>query len=799
MQVMAKTSGFPYRLALLACLLAAWPGTVAAEDTVAAVPESALEMRMPSVVRHFDVEDGLPQSSVNAMLQTRDGFLWIGTYGGLVRFDGHAFRTFGASATGLGGLRILTLYEDAAQRLWIGTEDAGVSVYERGRFRPVPVCRIGCQVHALFSADGRDLLTLTSEGVFRIDPTSLTARRIASAPGQFNLSARSKGQVLIGGLSGLGRLVGEEVQPIPLPDGRRTVTAMAAVGGILWVVLDSAALYRFDAGSGVWTFVRDGLHPQTRLLAVGTDGLLLSDAVEGSRWIVGRRDVAPLHAIGRTEAISALGGAGGALWIGTSTKGLWQVRPSRVSLLRLHDNPDLPGRVLAADGAGGMWLSMACGSVWHLDASGKQTPVPVDTIGDDGACIHSLAFDKTASSLWIGTTGGVLARRAGERIEVVGRWPNAGQVGIWRLRDGSFWTANRRFVGRLRFAANGALATVDPVAELAGMDVKGVVEARAGGVWIVGDRGAFRVVDKAVVERWGPAQGIASRFFRALHEDADGVLWVGSYGDGLFRIERGKVHQFTEANGLFDDTVSCILPDASGRLWLAGNRGISLLQDRRVGPDGLHVRTLTRDDGLISQELNGGAVSPCADDGAGHLWFAMMAGFVQATPAWQLDRAAGIVPTAYIDQVLVSQQPLDVFQPGQLAINASNLEIFFGAIDLTGPDKVRFRYRLTGASGDDGGWIDAGSSRRVMLSVVPWGQVAFEVQAREQGGVWSPSAVLRLDHPRPWYQYRWIWMVVSLASLLALLWMTRERVVPDEIDALLGRLRKPEPKDSGSG
>ena len=97
MKVMAKTSGFPYWVALLACLLAAWPGTVAAVDTIGAVPESPLEMRMSPVVRHFDVEDGLPQSSVNAMLQTRDGFLWFGTHGGLVRFDGHAFRTFGAS------------------------------------------------------------------------------------------------------------------------------------------------------------------------------------------------------------------------------------------------------------------------------------------------------------------------------------------------------------------------------------------------------------------------------------------------------------------------------------------------------------------------------------------------------------------------------------------------------------------------------------------------------------------------------------------------------------------------------
>ncbi|MFT3793077.1 MAG: two-component regulator propeller domain-containing protein [Rudaea sp.] len=782
-------------VAMLSGLLAAAPAPAA----------GALELRSPAVLRHYDDKDGLPQLSVNTMLRTRDGFLWIGTFGGLVRFDGREFRTFRATeadaSDGPISRRIVSLYEDDRGRLWIATEDAGVTVYENGRFRHLSVCGGNCQAFRTFSTDGRDMWLLAQDALCRIDPETLQETYCDKEFSSFGIEAHYAGRVFIGGPTGLASVSAAGAQRVRLPDGYdsyryESVRNIGSDGAALWVIVRDGGLYRYVAEGDRWTFIRGGLPPEAHLMYDGAGGMYLSDSTAGVRRLAFDGRESPIEGMERLTAVSALADGEGGVWFGTSSKGLWRLRPSRVSLLRSTTAPELPGRVVAADGEGGVWLVMGCMDLWHLRADGSQTVT--STAAVRGGCIHSLLRDD-AGVLWIGIQGGTLARLANDRLERVAAWPIQTYVGIWKAQDGRLWLANSSYVGRLRLTADGRFDGIEKIPELAGMDVKSIVDARAGGVWVVGDRGAFRVVGDAVVERWTPAQGIRGRFFRALYEDADGTIWIGTYGNGLVRIEHGAVSQYTEADGLFDDTVSCILPNADGRLWLAGNRGIGLL-DRRIDAGGPAVLTLTSSDGLEPAEFNGGAAPPCADDGAGHLWFSMMIGFARVEPGKLQNWAANHVPVAYVDHAAVSQGRLDLFRPASLGVNASNLEIRYGAIDLLNPDKVRYRYRMTGIEGGEADWIDAGGNRSLLLPVVPWGSLTFELQARELGGAWSPSATLRLERPRPWYKYQWIVLAASLASLLALLWATRERRVAHVDDALLARLRRPAANaDSGRG
>ncbi len=754
-----------------------------------------LDLRSPPVLRNYGEAEGLPQISANTLLRTHDGFLWVGTFGGLARFDGHEFRTF-RSADGLPSRRIVSLYEDGRHRLWIGTEDAGVSLYEHGRFRQLPVCGGHCLVRRVLSTDGHDLWVLTDAEAVRVDPDSLQAIQTRAPANGRDASVRPGKLVILGSQPTLKRLSGAGLESVPLPDGCKLAYGLVDDGPQAWVFVEGGRLYRYDVASGRWTLLRDKLPVSARILSDGAGGIYLSADNMGTHRLARDGSDMPLDGAERLYATSLLSDGDGTLWIGTPGKGLWSLRSSRVDLARSRAAPDASGSLVMPDGAGGMWLVMGCLSLSHRTADGRQTTVSLDGKIGEG-CIHSLLKDDAGDALWIGVTGGVLARLAGGNIEHVVAWPQQGQIGVWKTQGGLYWVANRYSVGRLRLKPNGAFDALEQIPELAGMMVKQIVDARAGGVWVVGDRGAFRVRDNAVVERWTQDQGIRGRYFRALYEDADGVLWIGSYGNGLIRIEHGAIRQYTEANGLFDDTVSCILPSTDGRLWLAGNRGISLL-DRRIGADGLHVLTLKSSDGLDPSELNG-SNSPCADDGTGNLWFSMMIGFARVTPARLRDWASNRVPPAYIDHAAVSQQELDVFRPAELGINAANLEIRYGAIDFLDPDKVRYRYRVTGAAGGENNWVDAGSSRSVLLPELPWGHLTFEVQARELGGAWSPSATLQLNHPQPWYKYHWIWLAASLASLLALLWMTRERQTPDVDDDLLARLRRADAKGDRSG
>ena len=774
--------------AFVVCAFAAFPLPTA---DAAPAADRPLELRAPGSQRHYGYDEGLPQVSVNTILRTHDGFLWLGTFGGLVRFDGREFRTFhsadGDAGQGPASRRVMSLYEDDRQRLWIGTEDAGVNLYENGRFRHLPICDGTCMVYRVFSVDGRDVWVLTSGEIFRLDPDTLQATSYGKVFNGYAHDVHAGGRVFIGGLAGLARVSVAGVERMPLPQDHKFVRAIAADGTVIWTIFEDGSLYRHDAVDDRWTHIRDKLPPETRLISDGAGGIYLCDDALGIRRLLRDGSESPLDGAARLFAVTAWADGEGALWLGTPSKGLWRLRPSRVRLLRSTTVPDSAGRVVAADEAGGVWVALGCTGLWHLDADGGRPAQPIDAPIGEG-CINSLLREDGANTLWLGSSGGSLARFVDGRVEQIATWPQSGQIGIWKAKDGGLWIANASFVGRLRLRPDGAFDDVEKVAELAGMDVKSIVAARAGGVWVVGDRGAFRVVGDAVVERWTSAQGIRGRYFRALYEDADGVLWIGTYGSGLVRIEHGILRQYTEANGLFDDTVSCILPNADGRLWMAGNRGISLLLDRHIGDDGPDMLTLTTSDGLDPSEFNGGTAPPCADDKVGHLWFAMMVGFARVDPAVLQSEAASYTPAAYIDHAAVSQQNLDLSKPADLGVNAVNLEIRYGAIDLLNPDKVRYRYRVDSAGEE---WIDAGSNRSVLLPVVPWGPLTFEVQARELGSAWSRSVTLHLNRPRPWYKYQWVWLAASLASLLTLLWMTRERRAPYAEDALLARLRRP--------
>lgn len=775
---------------LLACLIVA--SSVSAAESSNSQP---LELHSPAVLRHYGEEEGLPQISANTIVRSHDGFLWVGTFGGLARFDGREFRTF-RSADGLPSRRIVSLYEDNRRRLWVGTEDAGVSLYEHGRFRQLQICGGHCLIRRMLSLDGRDIWVLTDTEVFRVDPDSLRATQVETlAPGDHVPSGHPSELIILGAQPQLKRLSEAGIESVPLPDGHTLAYGVVDDGARVWVLVENGRLYRHEIATDRWTLVRTGLSIATRMLSDGAGGVYLAANSFGTRRIADDGRDTPLQGAEGLPAASLLTDAGGALWIGTPAKGLWLLRNSRVDLVRSTIVPDAAGRLVMPDGAGGVWLVLGCESLVHRTADGRQTSVSIEGKVGEG-CINNLLQDDVNGALWIAVTGGALARLVNGRIEHVVEWPQQGQIGIWKTGDGQYWVANLHSVGRLHLKPDGTFAAFERIPELAGMTVKRIVDARAGGAWVVGDRGAFRVQGNNVVERWTPAQGIHGRYFRALYEDADGVLWIGSYGNGLIRIEHGEIRQYTEANGLFDDTVSCILPSADGRLWLAGNRGIGLLE-RHIGNDVPRVLTLKASDGLDPSELNGSS-SPCVDDGSGNLWFAMMVGFARITPARLRDWDSIRMPAAYIDHATVSRQTLDVVGPVKLGINAANLEIRYGAVDFFDPDKVRYRYRVTGATSGESDWIDAGSNRSVLLPVLPWGHLVFEVQARELGGAWSPSATLHLDHPRPWYKYQWLWMAASLASLLALLWMTRERRMPGVDERLLARLRRPDAKSGDS-
>lgn len=738
--------------------------------------------------RNFGIEQGLPQASVNALLQGRDGYLWIGTFGGLVRFDGDSFTTFHASPGGLSSNRILSLHEDRRGRLWIGTEGAGITLLESGRFRQLDFCGGTCQVSAIrASADGRKLWTVGPQGVFEIDPETLRYRVRHSVFNAFGyIAPMPDGNVYVSGPDGLARIGADTVVDIPLPAGN-TRALMAGHGRYLWLVTENWRLYRYDTIGRTWKMIRADVSPNIRFVMSNDGRLLVSDWLAGGIW--------QLHDDGSTTPLPGIpAGASarqayvdheGNLWIGSDTQGLSRIRASRIGLMQSAEvRMNAPGRAVVEDGEGGFWFGVACGGLRHWSRSGEVRVVQLEnTLGTE--CVHSLLMDDKRR-LWIGTWSGTLGRLENGRLALARTWPQGGALNVWRNPDDdTYWLGTLRDTWRLDVDTNDGTVEAKPVPALDRMVIAHMTPSRKGGTWFVGDQGAYRLVDGRIVERWRQEDGLGTRFLRWLYEDPDGAtLWIGSYGGGLIRIRDGSVHRYDTSSGLFDDTVSCILPDAEGRLWLGGNAGVSVLMDRNIGARGPELITLSASDGLNPPEMNGGAVSSCLRDGRGRLWYSLVKGFAMIDPTRFNQRAAP--PIVHIERLRVAGRELDPARPELLGANIGNLEIGYTAIGLASPERLRFRYRLVPAGSD---WLDAGDRRNVLLPTLPWGKFTFEVQARQLGGDWSQPVALRLDHPLPWYRRQWIWLVVSLACLLALLWATRERGSVQDYEHLLDDIR----------
>ncbi|NZA28524.1 hypothetical protein H0E84_19300 [Luteimonas sp. SJ-92] len=752
-------------------------------------PPAATELQYRIVPRYYTADDGLPQSGVNAIVQSADGYLWIGTFGGLVRFDGSRFETFradtglrGAEApegdrAGPGSDRILALHEDDAGRLWIGTQDAGLSVFEDGTFRQLPACGDTCQIGAIVQ-DRRGTIWLASnEGIFSVDPADGRAGQVpgSARSGHHHIAIDPVGRIFVGGYGGLHLLEADRLRAIPLPDGHGRVHLLKSEAGTLLIGTERA-LYRFDPENGRW-------------LSLGVELPAYATRDGDGRWWVATRAAQVMRedAGGAWHAVPELDGLGissmsvddeGNLWIGGASRGLLRLRTPLFGLFaEAQLGTPKAGRAVVGDGGAGLWFGLSCDGLRHWREDGSIVVVEFQEAMEND-CVASLLLDREGTA-WVGNAGGRLGRLVDGSVEHVAAFAPHASVGVWQETDGSYLVGSGRSTYRLVLDAAGREAGRHRIEALEGMSINQVVASARGGRWFIGDRGVLRLVGDRVVEQWTPAEGLSSRFARALHEDVGaGVLWVGTYGGGLNRIAGGQVRHYGQDNGLFDDTVSCILSDDSGRLWLGGNRGVTLLPSPRQAGDEIASVGYAASDGLVPAEINGGVAAACHRDTRGRLWFALVEGFAAVDPA-----AVGPVEPPslrpHIEHVAVAGRPrksdgstlvLDPF--------ARNLEIRYTAINLSQPLNTRFRFRLSGFDED---WVEAGSNRSILYPSVPWGEHLFEVQASVLGGPWSPAAAtLRIRHPQPWYQRPWIWMLATALGLVVLVGSTRaEREDPE--------------------
>ena len=729
-----------------------------------------LGARFAPDLRRYDSDQGLPQNSVTALLRDRAGYLWIGTYGGLVRYDGHNFRSHASHATdGPPSDRIIALLEDPQGRLWIATENAGVGRLDPGeRFlRPQGGCQDACRMRQLMLTGSGELVAVGDHGAFRLDerlqaqpilPAGLDAVTSAAVDAQGGLWLTDRKRILPPGASA----------PFELPDGGEVLRLLADARGV-WAA--SAQLWRLDP------LAEPRLAYPTQALRVHS---LTVDAA-GAHWIgtesegvwrvpAGSQTPEPVDLAPGLRNPVLLSDGEGAMWIGGDGQGLARWSPSQVGGIGGPGTPLAAPTMAVLPGASGeLWIGAFCGGLYHQR---PQAPLQIFQLPEvDGACVWSLVPD--------GATGVIAGHGRGRiaHLDAQGKalrsWRLPGEQRVRALHLdalGQLWVGGS--LGLFRGPLAGALEAVPGFGQ---SEISTIRPARGGGLWIGSDAGVVLWRDDRALRSIGSAEGLGSRFVRAVYEDPRGVLWIGTYGGGLHRVQDGRVQRFTTRDGLAEDFVSCILEDARGRLWLAGNRGLSSID--RAALDQFEGRLLsptlyTRSDGMPVSETNGGGASACAIDAQGRLLFALISGVAVVDPARIAPRTPVPGPAVDLVEARIDGRTLDWRAGLTIGPGEATLALRYAAPSLSGGERLQFRYRL------DGPWIEVGHTREILLSALPFGQWQLELASRLDGGPWTTTPTrLAISRPAPWHADLRVRLGAGLLALLALALGVRARTL----------------------
>jgi signal transduction histidine kinase/ligand-binding sensor domain-containing protein len=739
------------RSCVVAVVLTLWG--LSSPPTAHAIPPSVRVTQL--VVDTWTTNDGLPQDRVQAVAQTLDGLLWVGTEAGLARFDGHRFIVFAPPQfPNLRNESITALRGSRDGALWIGTASGGL--YRVDGSRPARLAWPGGvepgAVWDIIEDPGGVIWLATAAGLARV--TRGAVELVASDAGPiFALARTADGSWWLGGRRGLFLWSAGVLRRFTEADGYRwgRISGLRlAPNGTLWIASRSQGLVRYR--DGVWKEYREASGPVgnlARVVAVDHYGEAWVGTWNGLARVEGDRFSPWGTGSGRmpTGIDAIFEDRDGAMWVGSMGGGLYRLQHGaaathtaaeglvRDDLLAVCATPD--GRVWT--GVGDAGAAVLEGGHW------SHVGVGTDLVN---TAVWGCAVDR-AGRVWFGSAAGLF--RAGDGrvtpIPLPGADPAALVYSVFASSTSEIWVALTAGVFRLDAGGRSAGLAVSPETNIE--QVLG--EDREHAIWLSGTHGLYRWRDGRLDVVWATPD--ANHRAICMLPAANGTLWFGTIGAGLVRYRDGRFTVFGRAAGFDDLTVAAIADDKHGFLWLATHAGLSRVATSTL--DGAYANTpldpihYTVRDGLRSHYTDERGQPSVAVSPDGRLWFATTRGLAEIDPAQLRDRpgATGV----FLDDLVVDGAPTSfgaTAPPGRGAV-----EFRFSASGRISSPHIRFRYRLVGFDPD---WVYAGSSRVASYTNVPPGSYRFVVNASDESPGWGPDQAEALIVLAPhWYQTWW--------------------------------------------
>jgi ligand-binding sensor domain-containing protein/signal transduction histidine kinase len=722
---------------------------------------------------------GIPHVPVDAIQQTRDGYLWLAAGGAIARFDGVRFVPLNVPNTET-NFSAGIIFGDSQGALWMAVSNG----LQRWQNEHVTLATIN---------DG-------------LPSSQITA-----------LNEDAQGNIWIGTVAGLA--IWNHGALVSLTDakkirGRAITTIFKDRQGSMWLVVQGTEVFQFthdhflpvtdDAAKDWMTDIHALLvdKAQRVWLAAGEDAVLcrdkdgwhhyripkriagsrvnaLAEESDGTIWAGGAGGLF-LFANGKFSAVPAstkLAGStveslfvdhDGALWVGTD-EGLNRLQHKCLFALGQSEGLGFgPVQGLAQVSPGVVWAARTGDGIYRWDGrsfsrlraaglSAHNSQANALLLGRDGVC-------------WVASMGGVLRYKDPVAAADEVRWfelPGENILSLAEDGDGSLWAGSQ--AGKLWQLREGKWLAQSSIS--ISNSINAILPAPNGAVWIGTEGSGLIWLDHTGTKKFGKNAGLPSEIIRALYFDAQGALWIGTAA-GLSCKRGDKFSNFTARDGLPDNSVSQILEDATGRLWLGTSQGIACvrkdqLTDFAAGKmDVLHPKIFNHADGMPSEECTGGFCPVALKSQSGLLWFSLTKGVAVIAPqSWPVERP---LPETVIEEILLDGVPVSAGSAtAKFTIPAGRhrLELIYTGLRFDAPETTRFRYKLEGWDAD---WIDAGTSRSEVYNFVPPGQYRFRVVACNSDGNWATNgAEVGLIFARYFWQSWWFIGIAGVALLSA--------------------------------
>jgi signal transduction histidine kinase/ligand-binding sensor domain-containing protein len=737
--------------------------------------------------------DGLPSDSVTAIIQTHDGFLWVGTSAGLVRFDGVKFTEVKLAVSSTNNPICATaLCEDSAGCLWIGTQQDGLFQLVQGMVRHYTTDRglLDDSVTSL-EADKKGLVWIGTKSGLNLwtghDFKSFTTRD--GLPDKFvsGVNVARSGTVWITTRVGMCRFIGGHIVPYAFQtesQGRSPeyLGAYEDRRGNLWAFGDT---YLINLAEGKrFNYFRSSESASVRIwsLCEGRDGRLwIGTSGRGLFCFEDNRFQPVLLGENRwSYDVRAIGeDHEGNLWLGTSGGGLVQLRPQSMHVLRVGEGlPTGSPTALALDAGGRIYVGMQRAGLF-VGESGR-----FDRIGGSGG----LAAQNFVTSVWAARDGTVWAGTLG-----------GGLYGLSNGRELHFTTANGLADDAVltvcvdgqgavwagtgagtvnRFAGN-RMTRFDTQQGLPGTPVTVLIPAATDGLWVGTQDGQILREKDGKFTGVGAAKDFGHRSVLALHEGEQGRLWIGAAGGGLACVFNGIKMNWNISNGLPNDIVAGLAEDGAKNLWLATGAGIYRVNrnDVQRALDNSRIPLACK---LISEAKTasasttvfGGTRAVLSPDG--ELWFATSDGVLNVD-THQSEIAPSLFPVYIENAALNGEVPISLLRgvlwspagdtgtPFKTPVDLRSLEVHFTALSYVAPEDIRFRHKLEGFDPD---WVNDAGVRSVRYGRLPYGHYRFRVAARNLDGDWQEATgTFAFVVPTPLYFQSWAVFIYCMSAV----------------------------------